>query len=87
MAKTIQRGLRALGIFLTGAFTGILIFMIWAEHQGYLAATPALRLAMMVAAPLAVMVTFIPGLLSEIVSGMKKLKRNKSQNQPPDRTR
>lgn len=86
MAETIQRGLRALGIFLSGAFTGILIFMIWAEHQGILAAKPALRLAMFVGTPLALFVTFIPGLLSEVVTGINKLKKNNTQNQPPDQT-
>jgi O-antigen ligase len=86
MAGAVQRCLQAVGIFLTGAFTGILIFMIWAERHGYLVATPSLRLALMVAIPLALIVTVIPGLLSDVVTGMNKRRTmNRRTNRSTER--
>ena len=87
MIATIQTILRTLGIFLTGAFMGILLFMIWTERSDFLVVKPSLKLAMMVGIPIAMMVVFIPGLLADVAAGVNKLKDTKSQNQPPDRTR
>ena len=87
MTGAIQRGLRALGIFLTGAFTGILLFMTWAEHNEHLEVKPSLYLTMMVGISIALMAVFIPGLLCDAAAGVSKLKGSNSQNPPPESLR
>jgi len=81
----VQFSLRALGIFLTGAFTGILLFVTWAEHNGRLEMDPAQHLMIMVGIPIALLASFIPWLLHDAAAGLRRLKGGNSQNQAPGR--
>ena len=76
MKNKVSDALKVIGIFLSGGFTGILVFMIWAEHQGCLVASPSLRFEVMAGIPIAFILTIVPGLLIDMMTGVKKLKNN-----------